>query len=110
MNLDFLASISFYAIPYLTGRFLSKNIIQAWIIGALLWFVALFILPPDIARVAAIAVSAVSVFNLVSDLMKRRSISFSKEHLIYAGILVLSTLVYFLIWKRNTPYPLQLNW
>ncbi len=44
MIIDFFAGLSFYAIPYLAGRFFTKKIFQAWILGAFLWFITYFLI------------------------------------------------------------------
>lgn len=121
MIIDFFASISFYLIPFLTGSFFTKKVIKAWIIGALIWFVLYFltfglVLSVNINNFAliirsiAIVVSAVSIARLAYLWIRTRPSLRSKSLLIPLFLSVFFTAVYFLIWKRNTPYPMQLNW
>ena len=41
--IDLMVGLSFYLLPYLTGRIFVKKIVQAWILGALIWFVIYFV-------------------------------------------------------------------
>ncbi len=120
MILDFFASLSFYIIPYLTGRLFVKRTVQAWILGALLWFLAYFFVFeislvlkfdfPKVIRSLVVIVSLISLVNLGAQLVKQKpKIRWSN---VLTGLFLLgfTATVYFLIWKRNTPYPLQLNW
>lgn len=122
MIIDFFAALSFYFVPYLTGRFFVKKIVQAWILGAFIWFIFYFLLSwilmlvkigdfSQIVRYAAIFVSAISVLTIFIDfILGRTKIRLSLDLLAYIPILALGTFLYFFVWKRNTPYPLQLNW
>lgn len=121
MIIDFFASLSFYLLPYLTGRFFSKNPTAAWILGAVLWLGLFFLVNSlvnlvghgdfsSIIRTLAVVIALLSGIDLVR-------ISFKDIKKIEIGNLTISfllilfgSLIYFLIWKRNTPYPLELNW
>jgi len=121
MIIDFFASFSFYLIPYLTGRIFTRKHVPAWIIGSLFWFIFYFLLVgvykfinlgsfSQIVRFSIIAVSLISLVRMaVLQLKERVKIEF-KNLLIPAFLTIFSSVMYFLIWKRNTPYPLQLNW
>ena len=118
--LDLIASLSFYFIPYLTGRLLVKKPVQAWIIGALAWFITYFavfaassIIKFDFAlviRLLAVVVSVASLFKLLSEFLKGRPELNFKALLSGLFLLGLTAFIYFFIWIRNTPYPLSLNW
>ena len=121
MIIDFLASLSFYVIPYLAGRFFTKKIFQAWILGAFLWFIAYFLIAGivqilklnnfgEIIRYLAIGTSVLSFINILVSLVKEKPKLNVKDIQIGGFLLGLTLIIYFLIWKRNTPYPLQLNW
>ena len=121
MLIDLFASLSFYLIPYLTGRFFTKRIAQAWILGALIWFIVYFLVTvvsaslkianfAELIRALAIVVSGLSLINIAVSWFKEKP-KISLENIQISGILLIFTaFVYFIIWKRNTPYPLQLNW
>lgn len=117
MITDLLASLTFYLVPYFTGRFFSKNPIQAWILGSVIWLVLFFLLNPlskdsfqSIIRITAVSISVLSFFDLLRvsrhDLKKIQLRRLANPFF----LLFVGSLVYFLVWKRNTPYPLQLNW
>ncbi len=119
MLTDFFAAISFYLIPYLTGRFFTRKTFLAWIIGAFLWFPLYFIVSfialktgnfSLIIRYLAIGVSLLSVLNILRQFLKERPKLDLKEIAPYTFLVLFTAGVYFLIWKRSTPYPLQLNW
>ncbi|MBI2049686.1 hypothetical protein HYT32_02160 [Candidatus Roizmanbacteria bacterium] len=123
MLIDFFASLSFYIIPYLTGRLFVKRTFQAWILGALLWFVAYFLVSgilgvlkinyfSSVIRYLAIGICIISIAKIIFSFIKERPrINIRVSDLLTGVFLTFFTsLVYFLIWKRNTPYPLQLNW
>ncbi len=121
MIIDFLASLSFYVIPYLTGRFFTKKIFKAWILGAFLWFIAYFLIAGivqilrlnnfnEIIRYFAIGISVLSFINILVSFIKEKPKLNVKDIQIGGFLLGFTLIIYFLIWKRNTPYPLQLNW
>ncbi len=121
MIIDFFASISFYLIPFLTGSFFTRKIVKAWIFGALIWFGLYFLIFGIAAlgkldnfviilRVIAIVISAISIIRLIYLWIRKRSVLKLKRLLAPLFLVVFFTLVYFLIWKRNTPYPMPLNW
>jgi len=121
MIIDFFAGLSFYVIPYLTGRFFTKKIFQAWILGAFLWFIAYFLIAgiaeilklnnfSQIIRYLAIGVSTLSFINILVSAIREKPKLNIKDIQVGGFLLVFTFLIYFLIWKRNTPYPLQLNW
>ena len=121
MLIDFFASLSFYIIPYLTGRFFTKKVFLAWIVGAFLWFAIYFsvftglqILKINnfslVIRYLAIGISLFSLINIGYSFRKERPRFDFLNLQIGTFLLVFTSIVYFLIWKRNTPYPLQLNW
>lgn len=121
MIIDLVTSISFYLIPYLTGRFFTKNVVKAWILGALLWLVLYFVIYQVIflfkisdfsqsIKITALVVSLVSIAHLIF-LITRKKIKFQlKDPHLVLFLTVFASIVYFLIWKRQTPYPLELNW
>ncbi len=121
MLIDFFVSLSFYIIPYLTGRFFTKKIFLAWIVGAFLWFAIYFSAFyglqflkinnfPLVIRLLAIGISVLSLINIGYYLLKERPKPDFNNLQIGVFLLAFTSVVYFLIWKRNTPYPLQLNW
>lgn len=121
MITDFLASLSFYFIPYLTGRFFTKNPIQAWILGAFLWFIAFLAVGGSIdlfnkgdfsliIRFSAIVVSFLSLVDLGVSFIKKKPKVNLKDFGLASFLMLFATFIYFLVWKRDTPYPLQLNW
>ncbi|MCL5010581.1 MAG: hypothetical protein M1289_03170 [Patescibacteria group bacterium] len=121
MLIDFFAGLSFYIIPYLTGRFFTKKIFQAWVIGAFWWFILYFTIHAILGilkinsfslviRDLAVGISILSIFNIgYSCLRKGLKIDFKKLPI---GVFLLgfTSVIYFLVWNRNTPYPLELNW
>lgn len=120
MFIDFLASISFYVIPYLTGRLFTVRFFYAYMLGALFWFFSYFIASyfaqifyplhfSAIIKALAISISVFSFINILMTTPKPTKLVL-REHMAVFFILALSSLVYFLIWKNLTPYPLQLNW
>jgi len=121
MIIDFFASLSFYLVPYLTGRFFTKKIVPAWIMGSLFWFIFYFLLIgifsfgnlgsfSQIVRFSIIVVSLISLVRITALRLKKGvKIEFTRL-LIPVFLAIFTTVIYFLIWKRNTPYPLQLNW
>ena len=121
MLIDFFASLSFFIIPYLTGRFFSKKIFQSFVIGIFLWFLIYFVvffvlsvfklnLFPQIIRILAIAISVSSLIHVAILALKNRPKIAWGNFGIGLFLLVFTTAIYFLVFKRNTPYPLQLNW
>ncbi len=121
MIIDFLASLSFYFIPYLTGRFFTKNPIAAWILGAFLWFIAFlavgwgmeFFNKGDfslIIRLSAIVVSFLSLVDLGVSFIKKKPKINLKDFGFVSLLMLFATFIYFLVWKRDVPYPMQLNW
>ena len=121
MLIDFFASLSFYIIPYLTGRFFTKKTFLAWALGAFLWFAAFFVIQgvtsvlkignfSQVIRYLAIGVSGLSILNIGYYLIKERPKIRLKDLSVGAFLLAFTAGVYFLIWKRSTPYPMQLNW
>jgi hypothetical protein len=119
MIVDFFASLSFYLIPYLIGRFFTKSIILSWLAGALSLFIIFFgsaqiaiLLKINFSLLVSIimvGLSLISFIQLSLDIAKKPK-SFTKLNPGIIFMLIFSSLVYFLIWKRNTPYPLVLNW
>ncbi|MBI4097744.1 MAG: hypothetical protein HY426_01785 [Candidatus Levybacteria bacterium] len=121
MIIDFLASLSFYFLPYLTGRFFSKNPIQSWMLGALSWLALFFLVSSlinlvghgdfsSIIRILAVTIALLSGINLARTSFKDIKRVQIENLTIPFFLILFGSLVYFLIWKRNTPYPLQLNW
>lgn len=126
MLIDFFASLTFYLIPYLTGRLIVKSIIQSWIIGCLVWFGIYFLAfqllkaSPfnyqfsQFIQVLVFLICTCSTTRLFLSFIKSKSYRFlklDKVNLINFSILFLfPTLIYFFVWKIHTPYPLQLNW
>lgn len=118
MIIDFFASLSFYIIPYLIGRLFTKNIVISWLLGAFSLFIIFFALFGVtilfkinfslFVFIAVVGLSLVSLFRLLLDVFKSKT--FIKPGKEITFMLILSSLVYFLIWKRSTPYPLALNW
>ena len=118
MIIDFFASLSFYVIPCLIGRFFTKNMILSWFVGALSLFIAFF----GLSQVAiffkinfslsvfivVVGLSVISFIRLMLDIFKSKVFVKPGREIVF--MLILSSLVYFLIWRRNTPYPLALNW
>lgn len=118
MITDLIFSLAFYVAPYLTGRFFTKNPVFAWLIGGLVWFFLFFPISwicswfgLDFSSITRVIIVAVSIFSLgkifISLKIKRPKV---EDKWLIAGLIIFSSLIYFLIWKRNTPYPLQLNW
>lgn len=118
MILDFFASLSFYVIPYLIGRFFTKNIVISWFAGALSLFIVYFglsqiavFLKINFALsvfIPVVGLSAISFIRLLVGIIKSKNFVKPSKEIIF--MLIFSSLAYFLIWKRNTPYPLVLNW
>ncbi|MDP3988088.1 MAG: hypothetical protein Q8P80_02995 [Candidatus Levybacteria bacterium] len=126
MFIDFLAGLSFYLIPFLTGRLFTKRIFFAYIYGVFFWFGFYFVLGflsghfdfinfSETIRLSAIIISGVSFLILMKDLFFKakfiKNIKIVKtDNLVYSFLIIISVYLYFFIWKANTPYPLQLNW
>jgi hypothetical protein len=120
MFIDLIAGLSIYIIPYLTGRIFVKKIVQAWILGALIWFIIYFAASganilvhfdfQTVIRVIAVIMSVISLGKLGREFTKQKP-KIHWQSVFIASILSLFTgFVYFFVWKRNTPFPLQLNW
>jgi hypothetical protein len=119
MIIDFFASLLFYITPYLFGRFFIKNIIASWLIGSLLIFASFFALSQIavffdlnfsvLMPTFLVGVSITSLIFLIVDIFRKR-VSFAIPDLEAILVLVFASLLYFLVWKVNTPYPLVLNW
>ncbi|OGH23841.1 MAG: hypothetical protein A3J69_02205 [Candidatus Levybacteria bacterium RIFCSPHIGHO2_02_FULL_42_12] len=118
---DFFASILFYALPILTGRIFVRNLFYAWVVGSLLWFFFVGVLSflhgvfPVISfsatiRIVAFLVFLVNIVHFIYSLRQVRKVRFSPELKPFLLLSVFSAVTYFLIWKGNTPFPLQLNW
>ena len=111
MLIDFIASLTFYIIPYLTGRFFTKSVIQAWVLGALLWFVLFFIVKDgEIIKYLAIFISSVSIIAFAAIVVKKRPRVNVPSLVPISGALIFASIIYFGVWRINTPYPMQLNW
>lgn len=124
MVIDFFASLSFYFIPYLTGRFFTKNFFYAYMLGALIWFILFFSINSLISflpslnfsytvKLIAVVVSFISLANIIRGLLvgRKEIIKISlKEIGIYFLLIIISVFLYFFVWKSYTPYPLHLNW
>lgn len=116
MILDLLASLSFYAVPFLTGRLITKKISSAFAIGALFWFIIFFFLSKAnltpafftiLIKILVIGIVSVSSVKLGFDLF-RSKLELPDKELVF--LFIFSLLIYFLIWKAQTPYPYALNW
>jgi hypothetical protein len=118
--IDLLAGLSFYVVPYLTGRIFVKKTVPAWVLGALIWFILYFVLFmagsilhfdfQSAVKASAAVITLASLFNIGRQLTKERPTIHRRDVLIALALSLCTALVYFLIWKRNTPYPLQLDW
>ncbi|MCL4415436.1 MAG: hypothetical protein M1365_01850 [Actinobacteria bacterium] len=64
----------------------------------------------QVIRVLAIGISILSIFNIALSFRKNKPRINKKAILIFFPLIAFVTLIYFLIWLRNTPYPLQLSW
>jgi hypothetical protein len=120
MLIDLIASLSFYFIPYLTGRIFVKKIIQSWILGALIWFVIYFVLLglnsivkfdfQSVIKIIALVAFVISLLRIGKEFIVQKP-KIHWQGIFIASILSLFTVfIYFFVWKRNTPYPMQLNW
>lgn len=127
MITDFFASLLFYLLPILIGIFVTTNIILAWFWGAFIIYL-IYIVVYTISKMVGLdnifplsAVTIITVLSLVSLLKwsiyntKTLPINnfFKNNFFQYYPLLVLmllSTLIYFGVWKSQTPYPLHLNW
>src|ERR1035437_2946344 len=118
--IDLMVGLSFYLLPYLTGRIFVKKIVQAWILGALIWFLIYFVVVgvnvfahfdfQSVIRMIALIISVVSLLKLGKEFISEKP-KINWQSIFIASFLALFTaFVYFFIWKRNTPYPMQLNW
>lgn len=124
MLTEFFSSLSFYFIPYLTGSLLTRKIFYAWILGTLFWFITYFIAEivvsffplltfSSLIKFLLIFVNIIGFTNLLIRTIAKRKLLFRIDRLQIVSfffIAIASTLVYFVIWKERTPYPLQLNW
>jgi hypothetical protein len=118
--LDLVVSLSFYILPYLAGRIFVKKIIQSWILGALIWFGIYFVIVgvntlvhfdfQAVIRVIALIISIVSLLKIGKEFIQQKPKIEWQTLLIVASLSLFTAFVYFFIWKRNTPYPMQLNW
>jgi hypothetical protein len=120
MLFDLLAGLSFYIVPYLTGRIFVKKTVQAWILGALAWFIIYFAVFgagifihfdfQNAIKVIAAAISVVSLLNIGRQLLGQKPKIHWQNIFIALALGLFTAFVYFFVWKRSTPYPLQLNW
>src|ERR1035437_8363914 len=120
MFIDLIISLSFYLLPYLTGRIFVRKVIQAWILGALIWFLIYFVVVgvnvfahfdfQSVIKIIALIISVASLLKLGKEFISEKP-KINWQSIFIASFLALFTaFVYFFIWKRNTPYPMQLNW
>ncbi len=120
MLIDLIAGLSFYILPYLAGRIFVRKVIQAWILGALLWFVIYFVIFganlivkfdfQNAVRIIAVIISIVSVINIGRQFVEQKPKIDWRNVFIASFLALFTAFVYFFVWKRNTPYPMQLNW
>src|ERR1035437_8141594 len=118
--IDLMVGLSFYLLPYLTGRIFVKKIVQAWILGALIWFVIYFVVAglnsivkfdfQSVIRIIAVVISIVVLLRIGKDFIKQKPRIYWQNLFITLVLSLFTTFVYFFVWKRNTPYPMQLNW
>lgn len=125
MLTDFIASISFYLLPFLLGRIFFRKTVFAFINGFLIWY-AISLFSGYIFPRSFDAVTQITALFAVTGALIRIGVDVlgSEKHLsgklifkrIYNSaipffpILAFSVFIYFFIWKLYTPYPMQLNW
>lgn len=124
MFIDFLASLSFYFIPFLLGRLFLRRTIQAYALGLLILYIIYFIVAgtvnffPELdftntIKLIVIFLCSISVINLLILVFRQRDFKLKNilfETISYIFILLFSVFIYFFIFKRNTPYPMNFNW
>ncbi len=120
MIIDFFASLAFYLVPYLTGRFFTKNIILAWISGAFVWFILFFaaswVSPlvnfsfEQLTRFLILLISLLSIGNIAYSFIKVKPKIRAYNLLPVSIVLIFISIIYFGIWGISMPYPMQLNW
>ena len=108
MLIDLIAALSFYIVPYLTGRIFVKKTIQAWILGALVWFIIYFavfgvntIVKFDfqnaVKAIAAI-ISLISLINLGAQFAKQKPKIHWQNTFIALALGIFTAFVYFFVW------------
>lgn len=133
---DFISSIFFYLLPYLTGKLFIRKSFYAYISGALILFASYFFVFGSLTlvnqtdkfslviRALLFLIVAASLIKFLYFIfqklktsrfkqLKSKLLSFSaivESNLVLISLLSTATLLYFFIWHRLTPYPLQLNW
>lgn len=117
MVINLLAACFFWLIPYLTGRIFTRGILSCFAVGSLFWFLTYFLVSwfvnffqtgnfPTIIYALTVLVSTISIVKII---IQGQILRFqNKIPFLFLGIL--STVVYFFIWRIQTPYPLQLDW
>lgn len=120
MITDFFISFSFFLVPYLTGRLFTQRTVFAWIAGVLTWFILFFPISwictatgfnfSLTIRAIVVVLSILSLADIIRNFTLEKPKIVIKDKLPILGLIIFSSLIYFLIWKRNTPYPLIVNW
>lgn len=117
MIIDFIAAFSFWLIPYLTGRLFTKGILQSFSLGSLMWFAVYFAVSgltnrfniPGFETIIYFIAVLISVVSITRIIIEHNGFSFTEKKPLFL-LFTLGTVVYFLIWKASTPYPMHLNW
>lgn len=127
---DLILSSLFFIIPISVGRFFTKQIGISWIFGSLIWFIYLLVisslldlintktpyLPIFTITTLSLFFSSIAlmIYKNRKSLIKTRSLNISKFFFLktfpYSILVALSLVLYFYIWRDQTPFPLQLNW
>ncbi|MDP3941393.1 MAG: hypothetical protein Q8Q49_03735 [bacterium] len=115
MVTDFFIALLCILLPLLAGSIVMKQPFLAWLFGSLFYFL-LFLLVSffasgelflDSIRLVTIVATVVGCGFL---LRRSPSLKVDRRILAFLGIVLLSVISFFFVWRQTTGYPLQLNW
>ena len=116
--LDFLASLTFFLVPFLLGNALliisrlQKNVLTAFVVGGLAVYLLQFFLDSLVpsnywSAVLWLTFLAATFVNILS---YKSKLSLKGVALPYIAITIFTALIYFFVWKSSTPYPMSVDW
>ncbi len=122
---SFLSGLFFYFVPITIGLLFTKNRYLFFPIGVLISYLLVilffalknilgFSIPPQFIHPALLTIfglaSAIAVISRFTNFRKPLKSLSINNILIPTSLFIFAFMVFFLIWKQNSPFPLQLNW
>lgn len=112
MLADFFISVSFYLVPLFLGLLFTRGLILGYSIGVLSTFLIILIFNyfnlNYLLKPIFFLIFLTSLLKIVKN--PNKNLTLNKNHIFVILLLFFSTLVFLVIWKKNTPYPLSINW